>query len=221
MRPSATSWEAPNWAYEDAACAFASALIEAPATAEFRADIAAFVAGLQPAARLASIAQTVPQLTAPGIPDIYRGTELWDLTLVDPDNRRPVDWEARQAAAATEPPLPRDDDTGASKLHVMRRLLTPRRGQPRCFSKATTAPSTPGPGPAAGSPSNAAPARRRCWSRFPPARSASRRTGWRCRACRPRPGTAPSTTHRSTSMPTASPSSASGPSWWRWGRSEN
>lgn len=128
-----TSWEAPNWAYEDAACAFASALIEAPATAEFRADIAAFVAGLQPAARLASIAQTVLQLTAPGIPDIYRGTELWDLTLVDPDNRRPVDWEARQAAAAAEPPLPRDDDTGASKLHVMRRLLTLRRDRPALF----------------------------------------------------------------------------------------
>ncbi len=55
-----------------------------------------------------SLAQTVGKLTAPGVPDIYQGCELWDLNLVDPDNRRPVDFARREAAMAELSPPSRD-----------------------------------------------------------------------------------------------------------------
>ncbi len=91
-----TSWTNPNAAYEDAALSFARNLITAK-----RADI--FFAELQVLARecatigaVSSLAQTTLKLTVPGVPDIYQGCEFWDLSLVDPDNRRPVDYALRE-----------------------------------------------------------------------------------------------------------------------------
>jgi (1->4)-alpha-D-glucan 1-alpha-D-glucosylmutase len=91
-----TSWTNPNAAYEDAALSFARNLLTAK-----RADI--FFAELQVLARecatigaVSSLAQTTLKLTVPGVPDIYQGCEFWDLSLVDPDNRRPVDYALRE-----------------------------------------------------------------------------------------------------------------------------
>ncbi len=65
----------------------------------FLVDFAAFVGQLARPAAIASLAQLVLKLTVPGVPDIYQGGELWDFSLVDPDNRRPVDWAERAPAA--------------------------------------------------------------------------------------------------------------------------
>ncbi|GAB4066800.1 malto-oligosyltrehalose synthase [Ancylobacter sonchi] len=93
-----TSWEQPDEAYEQAGLAFATQLIEAPQAADFRNDLERFLAELAPAARIVGLAQLVLQHSLPGTPDLYQGTEFPDLSLVDPDNRRPVDWLARLAA---------------------------------------------------------------------------------------------------------------------------
>ena len=92
-----TSWERPNETYERASIDLASHLIEASEAASFRTDLEHLVAELEPAARIVGLAQLVLQHTLPGTPDIYQGTEFPDFSLVDPDNRRPVDWPARSA----------------------------------------------------------------------------------------------------------------------------
>ena len=62
------------------------------------ADIVAFAESISAAGAVNGLAQTLLKLTAPGVPDIYQGTEFWDFSLVDPDNRRPVDFAARTAS---------------------------------------------------------------------------------------------------------------------------
>jgi len=81
-----------------------------------------------------SLSQKVIQLTMPGVSDVYQGSELWDDSLVDPDNRRPVDFVFRHAAltALTEPPVV--DDTGLAKLWVVSRALRARRDHPELFA---------------------------------------------------------------------------------------
>ncbi len=85
--------------------AFAAALYEHEA---FLADFEPFAAELARAGDRAALAQLLLKLTVPGLPDVYQGDELLSLSLVDPDNRRPVDWErapasARRASAAAPP----------------------------------------------------------------------------------------------------------------------
>ena len=86
-----------------------------------------------------SLSQTVLKCTAPGVPDIYQGTELWDFSLVDPDNRRPVDYPARRAQLdhlkSAPPPsdLLHSWETGAIKLFITRALLGCRRDAPNLF----------------------------------------------------------------------------------------
>jgi (1->4)-alpha-D-glucan 1-alpha-D-glucosylmutase len=92
-----TSWTRVDAGYEAALRGFAAALL---ADAEFRAEVEAFLAPLNAAARVASLSLTLLKLTAPGVPDIYQGSELWHLALVDPDNRRPVDYEQRRRLLA-------------------------------------------------------------------------------------------------------------------------
>jgi len=122
-----TRWEAPNAAYEATMQAFAAALVEAPQAAPFRAELAALVAQTVLPTRLAAIAQLILQLTIPGVADTYRGTELWDFSLVDPDNRRPVDWDKRKALLGTEAPPLDEDDSGAAKLVTLRAVLALRK----------------------------------------------------------------------------------------------
>lgn len=120
-----SSWETPDAAYEEACLGFARFLIAAPEAAEFRGALIGVLADIERAACLVSLAQTILQLTLPGTPDIYQGTELPDHSLVDPDNRRPVDWTERQALLATATPHRADE---AAKFDIVHRLLEARQG---------------------------------------------------------------------------------------------
>jgi (1->4)-alpha-D-glucan 1-alpha-D-glucosylmutase len=100
----ATEWTVPNESYGAAARALLTALVNERAVPELLSDIIGFAQRLAPAGAVNGLAQTLLKLTAPGVPDIYQGTELWDFSLVDPDNRRPVDFAAR-AAGLDDTPL--------------------------------------------------------------------------------------------------------------------
>jgi (1->4)-alpha-D-glucan 1-alpha-D-glucosylmutase len=143
-----TRWEAPDAAYEGAAVAYARALIESDAAAEVRSEIEDLVAAIDTPARIAGLAQVILQATVPGIPDIYQGTEMWDHSLVDPDNRRAVDWAARRLAVTglIMPPLAQDG-LGLSKIILLRRLLALRRRHPAFFAEASYEPVTLSQGP--------------------------------------------------------------------------
>jgi (1->4)-alpha-D-glucan 1-alpha-D-glucosylmutase len=122
------------------------------------ADIESFVVEtLLVPGRVNSLAQKVIQLTMPGIPDVYQGTELWDLSLVDPDNRRPVDyWKRARLLASlgsrTVPGLGERDlhDDGAAKLLVVSRALDLRRRRPELFGPTGSYTPMPAVGPVAG-----------------------------------------------------------------------
>jgi len=88
-----TSWIAPNGDYESALLDFASRLLEHE---PFRASLTRFVRRIAYHGCLNSLAQVVLKVMSPGVPDFYQGTELWDFSLVDPDNRRPVDYAHRE-----------------------------------------------------------------------------------------------------------------------------
>jgi len=135
-----TSWIDPVPAYEDAITEFVNSVM---ADGEFMNDLQTFIGRNQLVSlgRLTSLAQTALLLTCPGVPDLYQGSELWDLSLVDPDNRRPVDFELRrrllseiQDAEATQV-LARADE-GVPKLWLVMRLLRARRERPELFAGA-------------------------------------------------------------------------------------
>lgn len=128
-----TSWEQPDTRFEAGLMAAVDAAYDDPA---LRADIDAFVARVTPYGWSNSLGQKLLQLAMPGVPDTYQGTELWDNSLVDPDNRRPVDFAARRALLARLDGgwLPPVDATGAAKLLVTSRVLRLRRDQPQRFA---------------------------------------------------------------------------------------
>jgi (1->4)-alpha-D-glucan 1-alpha-D-glucosylmutase len=124
-----TSWTKPNQAYESALRAFVEGILN---NLDFTAEIESFTKPLVEPGRINSLAQTLLKLTAPGIPDFYQGTELWDLSLVDPDNRRPVDYALRRRLLAdmkgmTPEEIWRRIDDGLPKLWVIRQSLKLRR----------------------------------------------------------------------------------------------
>lgn len=82
-----------------------------------------------------SLAQLVLKMTCPGIPDVYQGAELWDFSLVDPDNRRPVDYAAREQALEDPMPLAIADAAGLAKLHMTHQLLLLRRAHAALFAE--------------------------------------------------------------------------------------
>jgi (1->4)-alpha-D-glucan 1-alpha-D-glucosylmutase len=137
-----TSWLAPNQGYEAALRSFIVGMF----------SLEAFETSLETAADAIathgvsnSLAQVVLKLASPGIPDTYQGSELWDYRLVDPDNRRPVDYEERRAAlrgleGATAADLLRSFRDGRVKLHVLRAGLRLRREMPRTFLEGGYAP---------------------------------------------------------------------------------
>ncbi|MER7008538.1 malto-oligosyltrehalose synthase [Dactylosporangium sp. NPDC000555] len=136
-----TSWEAPDAAFEDAVEA---ALARVFADEELREEVATFAARITPFGWSNSLGQKLVQLTMPGVPDVYQGTELWEDSLVDPDNRRPVDFaERRDLLAALDVAavpaggagvaLPPVDVSGAAKLLVVSRTLRLRRDRPELF----------------------------------------------------------------------------------------
>jgi (1->4)-alpha-D-glucan 1-alpha-D-glucosylmutase len=90
-----TSWMNPEEGYEAAVIAFVQQLLS-DETGEFQADLAAFAHRIAGSGLVNSLAQLLLKVTVPGVPDFYQGTELWDFNLVDPDNRRPVDFAQRR-----------------------------------------------------------------------------------------------------------------------------
>lgn len=95
-----TTWAAPDMTYEDAVIAFIRHALDVTRTNPFLDSFLTFQARIAPLGIRNSLVQAALKLTVPGVPDFYQGTELWDFSMVDPDNRRPVDYPARQALLA-------------------------------------------------------------------------------------------------------------------------
>jgi len=128
----ATSWTEPNEEFDAAVAAWPQQVL---ADGGLIADVEGFVRWVRPAGWVNALGQKLVQLTMPGVPDLYQGSELWDLSLVDPDNRRPVDFAHRRELLARidagwRPPV---DDSGAAKLLVVTRALRLRRDRPELF----------------------------------------------------------------------------------------
>ncbi|MEV0607306.1 malto-oligosyltrehalose synthase [Polymorphospora rubra] len=128
-----TTWTSPDADFERTLHAVVDRIYDDP---ELRDDVADLVATITPAGWSNALGQKLVQLTMPGVPDVYQGTELWQNSLVDPDNRRPVDFAARRALLARVDAgrQPDVDDTGAAKLLVVARTLRLRRDRPELFT---------------------------------------------------------------------------------------
>ena len=122
-----TTWNDPDDTFEGAVHDWLDTVLDGPVAIE----LTALVQRLDPHGRNDALGQKLIQLTAPGVPDLYQGTELWEDSLVDPDNRRPVDYERRRAA------LDADDHP---KLRVVTAALRLRRDRPESFLAADYRP---------------------------------------------------------------------------------
>lgn len=129
-----TGWQHPDLEFEKGVDAIAEA-----ANGRARPILEGFVGEIVDPGRVNSLSAKLLQLAAPGVPDVYQGTELWDHSLVDPDNRRPVDFAARSAmlgrldADVSRGILPPIDDSGLAKMLVTSRTLRLRRDNPELF----------------------------------------------------------------------------------------
>lgn len=125
-----TTWTEADEEFEDLVRAW-----PARVRAELGSEIEDLVARIEGPGWVTSLGQKLIQLTSPGVPDVYQGTETWDFSLVDPDNRRPVDYDARRELLSrfTDGWLPEVDATGAAKALVVQRALTLRRDRPELF----------------------------------------------------------------------------------------
>jgi (1->4)-alpha-D-glucan 1-alpha-D-glucosylmutase len=133
-----SSWGAPNDAYEQAATDFLTGVLDPARPAHVVQEIHQFVQRLAPHGALNGLSQMVLRLTSPGIPDLYQGTEFWDFSMVDPDNRRPVDYAARagalEAGLAPQDLLP-DWRNGHVKQAILHRILALRARLPALFAQ--------------------------------------------------------------------------------------
>lgn len=131
-----SSWSDPDVAVEEAAAQWLHALLDAAPLQPVREALATFVARIAPAGACNGLAQLCLQHCLPGVPDLYQGSEGWDLSLVDPDNRRAVDYPARQAwlrDTRAWPALLEDWRDGGTKAFLLRQLLECRRRHPQLF----------------------------------------------------------------------------------------
>lgn len=131
-------WSEPNPEYEAACADFLAALLDLARSADFLAGLHGFVTRIAPAGAVNGLLQTLLRLSVPGVPDLYQGCEFWDHSLVDPDNRRPVDWPARAAALAADVPdaeLLADWHDGRLKQRLIARTLAVRRADPALFAR--------------------------------------------------------------------------------------
>ncbi len=128
-----TTWTDPDKAFETAMHAVADATLDG---SQLHSAVATAAARIIPAGWSNSLSAVLLQLAMPGVPDTYQGGDLWDLSLVDPDNRRPVDFTARAdlLAQIDQGWLPDIDSSGAAKLLVVSRALRSRRDQPDRFT---------------------------------------------------------------------------------------
>jgi (1->4)-alpha-D-glucan 1-alpha-D-glucosylmutase len=135
-----TTWTDQNPAFETALHELAAATV---GNEEVTGTIAAFVDRVRQAGWSNSLSAKLVQLTTSGMPDVYQGSELWETSLVDPDNRRPVDYGIRREylARIDDGWLPAVDETGAAKLLVTTRALRLRRDEPGRFFRYAPVPS--------------------------------------------------------------------------------
>ena len=127
-----TKWTDVDEEFERSLHALVDAAFDDPDTSE---EIERFVGRIAPHGWSNSLSQKLLQLTMPGVPDVYQGTELWDHSLVDPDNRRPVDYALRRRLLTSLDggTVPTIDDKGAAKLLVVSRTLRARRDTVELF----------------------------------------------------------------------------------------
>jgi (1->4)-alpha-D-glucan 1-alpha-D-glucosylmutase len=141
-----TSWVAPDELYEAGLASFVERLLSTPSSARFIDSFDAFARRAALIGALNSLTQTALKAMMPGVPDFYQGTELWDLSLVDPDNRRPLDVCARIDALRltdTSPDwraLTQTWSDGLIKFALVRRLLALRRALPDVFASGSYRP---------------------------------------------------------------------------------
>jgi (1->4)-alpha-D-glucan 1-alpha-D-glucosylmutase len=120
-----TSWINPSPAYDDAVRRFVAGVLDGAGNAAFLHDFQAFQRRVSHYGLLNALAQTLLKITSPGVPDTYQGTELWDFSLVDPDNRRPVDYELRRRLLASlRAEVPTSGATDGTRT---------KHGRPECF----------------------------------------------------------------------------------------
>jgi (1->4)-alpha-D-glucan 1-alpha-D-glucosylmutase len=121
-----TNWIEPNERYEAHVKSFVRSLY---GNREFLDDFEPFVQDVAVAGEHASLGALLLRLTAPGLPDLYQGDEFWSLNLVDPDNRRPIDWDRRYRARGERTPT-----RETMKFHLLRRVLRIRAAHPDAFA---------------------------------------------------------------------------------------
>jgi (1->4)-alpha-D-glucan 1-alpha-D-glucosylmutase len=140
-----SDWVMPNEEYENGCRRFLHAVLDVRPDNQFLHELAGWVERLAPTGVVNSLTQTVLRLTTPGVPDLYQGTEFWDLSLVDPDNRRPVDFSMRVQALSDAAPYLTDLSGwqgGQVKQHIIHRALALRAQQPDLFARGEYLPLT-------------------------------------------------------------------------------
>ena len=150
-----TTWTDPDESFEQALRSNVAALLAPDRSPRFLDDLERFAARIGPAGLWNALGRTVLHLASPGIPDLYQGDELWNFALVDPDNRRPVDFETRrrvldevERGSGADPEerarymaeLVSHPEDGRIKLHVIRAALAARRAHPAALRSRTYLP---------------------------------------------------------------------------------
>ena len=141
-----TSWISPNTTYEDTLINFIETILSNVRGNKFLRDFQTFQKKISHYGMFNSLSQTLLKITSPGVPDFYQGTELWDFSLVDPDNRRPVDYGLRikileelekreQEISALElaRELVRNKENGKIKLYLIYKTLNYRKNNRKVF----------------------------------------------------------------------------------------
>ena len=140
-----TSWVQPNEQWDAAVAAFIEKILDPSPRNRFLESFLPVAEEVARAGAINSLSQVLLKLTSPGVPDIYQGNEIWDFSLVDPDNRRPVDYQQRREmldglAGATPEELLGNWRDGRIKLFLTHRLLTFRRENPELFREGSYVP---------------------------------------------------------------------------------
>jgi (1->4)-alpha-D-glucan 1-alpha-D-glucosylmutase len=138
-----SGWAVPDEAYEQACRDFLTAVLDPDRPARVAQDICTFANRLAPIGAINSLSQLLLRVTGAGVPDLYQGCEFWDFSMVDPDNRRPVDFDARARAldARSDPAtLMETWRDGGIKLHVLARALGLRAAFPALFLEGAYVP---------------------------------------------------------------------------------
>jgi (1->4)-alpha-D-glucan 1-alpha-D-glucosylmutase len=140
-----TSWVQPNDGWLSATREFVGKLLEATPKNKFLPGFLPLVSEIARLGAINSLSQTLLKVTSPGVPDIYQGNEIWDLSLVDPDNRRPVDYKLRQTMLDTLSKAQPEElltswPDGRIKLFLTSRALRLRRDNPDLFTNGSYEP---------------------------------------------------------------------------------